>query len=225
MYIIAIDTCRGRGSVSLTKSGKLLVERNEPDGGKLAERLVGMINSCLEEAGCSFSNIDLLAVTIGPGSFTGIRIGMAAAKGLRIATKIPLIGISTLQATAFAAQKKLKPEESIISVLHDAKRGQVYAQRFTNDKTISSIKEPELLSLDDINDYLAKSYLTVTDSDFLDNINNGNSKLAKISFTNADVAMLAEIHFSENKGEYNKNIAPLYIRPPDAKLPKNHASA
>ncbi len=93
-----------------------------------AERLIPMCREACDTAGLSFGDMDALAVTCGPGTFTGVRIGLAAAKGLALALNIPLIGLTTLEVVAQNAV--VAGLEGRIAVAHDARRGEVYMQIF-----------------------------------------------------------------------------------------------
>jgi tRNA threonylcarbamoyladenosine biosynthesis protein TsaB len=96
-----------------------------------SERLMTQVDEVLRAAGCSAGSLDGVAVSSGPGSFTGLRIGMSVAKGLAYAHDIPLIGVSTLEALALhaAAGAGVVPGETVLAVL-DARRDEVYCQMF-----------------------------------------------------------------------------------------------
>ena len=103
-----------------------------------AEALMPMIVSVLEQAGAGFSELDALAVTVGPGSFTGLRVGLAAARGLSLACGIPVVGITTLEAVAYAAAAATDDDrgsEGCILAAIETKRADVYIQFFAADAT------------------------------------------------------------------------------------------
>lgn len=129
--LLAIDTAFERCSAGLLdlRSG-VIVGRAEPEIGKgHAERLMGVVDAVLESASTGYEDIAKLAVTVGPGSFTGLRVGVSAARGLALALGVPAIGVTTLEALAAPHVGCGKP---ILSVL-DAKRGEVYAALFSAD--------------------------------------------------------------------------------------------
>src|SRR6266404_2143129 len=105
MLLLAIDTAGPDCAVALARSGadggKILVRTSERIGRGRAERLMPMIESALAEAGADFADLDRVAVTTGPGSFTGVRVGIAAARGLALALDIPAVGVRSLDALAF----------------------------------------------------------------------------------------------------------------------------
>ena len=102
-----------------------LAEIKEP--GAHAEKLLLLVDELFEKAGLSFADLDAVAVSQGPGSYTGLRIGVSTAKGIAYALEIPLIGINTLQ--AMAASQSVAPGDYVVAVL-DARRKEVYTQTF-----------------------------------------------------------------------------------------------
>lgn len=96
-----------------------------------AERLIGQIDEALRGAGIALAAVDAIAVSIGPGSFTGLRIGVSVAKGLAYAASLPMIGVPTLTALAqHAAVVDAMPEGTAILAALDARRDEVYCQLF-----------------------------------------------------------------------------------------------
>jgi tRNA threonylcarbamoyladenosine biosynthesis protein TsaB len=104
-----------------------------------AERLVPMVEEVRAEAGLAWSAIDLICVTVGPGSFTGVRIGLAAAQGFALACDLPILGVTTLEALACAAP----PDRAVLAAI-DARRGQLYAQAFAPG--LRPLSPPQALS-------------------------------------------------------------------------------
>ncbi|WP_085341006.1 tRNA (adenosine(37)-N6)-threonylcarbamoyltransferase complex dimerization subunit type 1 TsaB [Aquidulcibacter paucihalophilus] len=103
MLILAIDTALNACSVAVLRSGEVLVSRVEPMAKGQAERLAPMVGEVLAEAGVTAPQIDRIAVTRGPGAFTGLRIGLAFARGFALALDRPCLGISTLEVLAHGA--------------------------------------------------------------------------------------------------------------------------
>jgi tRNA threonylcarbamoyladenosine biosynthesis protein TsaB len=136
MDILAFDTCFDACSASVARSRdggvEVLASALERFETGHAERLVPMIDEIMARAGTTFADIGRLAVTIGPGTFTGTRIGIAAARGLALATGIAVVGASSLAVMAEVAVRELgerKVDEDFL-VTVDARRGEVYAQLF-----------------------------------------------------------------------------------------------
>ena len=103
MKILAVDTALGACSVALLRGEEVLAHIFEPMDRGHAERLAPMVDEAMKAAKTDFAALDRLAVTVGPGTFTGQRVGLAFMRGLRLALKRPLTGVTTLEAIAAAA--------------------------------------------------------------------------------------------------------------------------
>lgn len=114
-------------SVALHERGALLALAEIKEPGAHAEKLLLLVDEVFEKAELSFGDLDAVAVSQGPGSYTGLRIGVSTAKGIAYGLDIPLIGINTLQ--AMAASQPLNQGEFVVAVL-DARRMEVYTQTF-----------------------------------------------------------------------------------------------
>ncbi len=129
--VLAIDTALGACSVCVMEAGRTLpiaFDVEEMATGH-AEALMPMIQRVMAQVEGGFSSLERVAVTVGPGSFTGLRIGIAAARGIGLAASIPVVGVSTL--SAYAAPL-VNPEESgVIAVGIDARHGALFFQAFT----------------------------------------------------------------------------------------------
>ncbi|WP_051554485.1 tRNA (adenosine(37)-N6)-threonylcarbamoyltransferase complex dimerization subunit type 1 TsaB [Desulfobulbus elongatus] len=127
VLILAIETATGCGSVALTRgagpTGKVLAEYTLQPEVTHARRLLGSVDAVMAAAGVGWSELAAVAVSQGPGSFTGLRIGMAAAQGLALAADVPLVPVPTLD--GLAAQ--VVPVDLPICCLLDARKQQVYA--------------------------------------------------------------------------------------------------
>ena len=128
MLTLAIDTASAacQACIHDSDADRVLGFATETIGRGHAERLLPVIDAALDAAGVSLSGIDRIAVTVGPGSFTGIRVGLSAARGLALALGCECIGIDTLEALAAGHPETAGP---ILAVL-DARRGEVYAALF-----------------------------------------------------------------------------------------------
>lgn len=131
MTVLGIDTATSRGSVALARPGTVLASASLVERGAHARELLGRIDRLLEETGIERSGLGALAVTLGPGSFTGVRVGLATAKGLAYALDVGLAGLSTLEALARAAIGEMReaPARRLCAVI-EAGRGEVYAALF-----------------------------------------------------------------------------------------------
>lgn len=134
--ILSIETATLAGSVSLTRGNKVLLTLSGDNQVSHSNRLLSEIHDVLSQTGYSLPDIDFFAVATGPGSFTGLRIGIATVKGLAYTLKRPCIGVPTLQAVAHSA----KGCERVVAVL-PAGRGEVFVQMF-------QVSSEEVLPLD-----------------------------------------------------------------------------
>jgi tRNA threonylcarbamoyladenosine biosynthesis protein TsaB len=126
-YILNIETATKNCSVALAQEGKIILCKEiAEEGYSHAERLHVFIEEIIQEAGITFQDLTAIAVSQGPGSYTGLRIGVSAAKGLCFALNLPLIAVDTLQ--ILASQAKVK--EGFIVPMLDARRMEVYSAIF-----------------------------------------------------------------------------------------------
>jgi tRNA threonylcarbamoyladenosine biosynthesis protein TsaB len=120
--LLGIETSHDLGGVALVRGRECLVETSSTGKLKHSEELLILINTALGSSHLALEDVDGIAVSIGPGSFTGLRVGLAAAKGLCLSRAKPLIGVPTLDALASMVRDEEVPVHTII----DAKRGEVY---------------------------------------------------------------------------------------------------
>ena len=122
MKILAISTSSSNASVALLEDDKCIKELNICDEKTHSEKLMPLIDELFKSVNSTIDEIDLIACDVGPGSFTGIRIGVATVKGLALAKKIKVIGCSSLEALAYNMQNA----DNICSII-DARNNQVYS--------------------------------------------------------------------------------------------------
>jgi tRNA threonylcarbamoyl adenosine modification protein YeaZ len=130
MKILAIDTSQAAVSACIMgDGGALLARETQLMARGHAEALLPLLQRVSQAAGVAFSSLERIAVVVGPGSFTGIRIGIAAGRALGLAAGVPVVGVSAL--AAFAAPLIGREGAGVIAAAVDAKHGQVYVQGFT----------------------------------------------------------------------------------------------
>jgi tRNA threonylcarbamoyladenosine biosynthesis protein TsaB len=145
--VLAVDTALGATSAAIldTDGNRILAEECLPMERGHAEALMPMVQRVLAASGLDFARIDRFAVTIGPGSFTGLRIGIAAARGFALVHDRPAVGISSL--AAFAAPVLFGAERSSVAAAIDARHGMVFFQAMGVDgRTLAG---PGLYSVED----------------------------------------------------------------------------
>jgi len=124
--VLALDAALSACSVAVLFEGELVAHRRSDMARGQAAALLPMVRAAMSEAAFSYESIDLVAVSIGPGHFTGLRIGLAAAQGLALAWGLPLEGVTTLEAVAAAAAAEPYP----LVVALETKREDLYVQTF-----------------------------------------------------------------------------------------------
>ncbi|MAP19128.1 MAG: tRNA (adenosine(37)-N6)-threonylcarbamoyltransferase complex dimerization subunit type 1 TsaB, partial [Aurantimonas sp.] len=144
--LLAVDTAFARCSVGLfDMDAGVMLAGDEPEIGKgHAEQLFGIIDDVLNAAGADYGSLRRIAVTVGPGSFTGLRVGVSAVRGLALTLGVPAVGVTTLEVLA---APHLAADRVVLSVL-DAKRGEVYAALYDSDG--AALKEPAALAPEDL---------------------------------------------------------------------------
>ena len=132
--LLAFDTSGPACRLAVTRGGDVLAMAEEAMAKGQAERLMPLVAELLARAGLGLNQLDALAVGIGPGNFTGIRLSVAAARGLALSLGIPAIGVSALEA---AVEEAPRPALACL----DARRGAVYVQRFGDGATLPALIE------------------------------------------------------------------------------------
>lgn len=132
MRVLVIDTALDACTAAVFEDGRALGVRSEAMARGHSERLGGFVRDAVADAG-GFEGLDRVGVTVGPGSFTGLRVGLAFAQGLGAALDLPVIGVSTLAALARTADGG----EGATAAVIDARRGQVYVQLFVDGAPVS----------------------------------------------------------------------------------------
>ena len=193
-----------------------------------SERLMPMVREVLSEAGADFPDLDLLAVTTGPGAFTGLRIGLAAARGMALAGDLACFGVTTLDAVAAGVSETERQKANVLVVL-DSKRAEVYAQAFRSD--LRPLSEAQALMPADLAALMANGE---GDADRVLVAGDGAGQViqalkdkgieAVLSTAPGvpDAATVAAIAAERwSSGQPAEPLRPLYLRPPDAKASKN----
>ena len=143
MKILAVDTATKSCSVAVIDGESLLAESTVADNQTHARHLLQMIDAVLGQARLEIGELDGLAVSIGPGSFTGLRIGIASIKGLAYSLKKPVVGVSSLKALAYQCRQK----PYLICSIIDARKQEVYCCRYRSDSGQLEQEGPEQVAL------------------------------------------------------------------------------
>jgi tRNA threonylcarbamoyladenosine biosynthesis protein TsaB len=217
MKILAVDTALGACSVAVLDGDKTLAHRFVAMERGHAEALAPMVDEVMREAGLGFAALDRLAVTTGPGTFTGQRVGLAFMRGLRVALKRPLIGVTTLEAMCAAAMAE--SGASFAVAIHDAKREEAYLAVASKSATVL---EPLLLRLEDVAVKISASIpagasvaLAGTAAPMIGEEMRGVATITSVR--QPDALWVARL--AARAPEQKETPQPLYLRAPDAKLP------
>lgn len=228
MRVLAIDTACAACSAALWTERGVAASRLEPMERGQAEAIMPMIVAVVEEGGGGFAALDLVAVTVGPGSFTGLRTGLATARGIALSRDLPLVGVTTTESVALAARRAAPREAAGLPVVValETRRADLYLQCF--DSGLEPLGEPEavdpgaaavkmpaggaLLAGDAAPRLLAAAAARV------------RRRIVVASATTfPDAAAVAEIGARRWAGGDGTGahapVAPLYLRPPDARRP------
>ena len=222
MKILAFDTSAKVASVALTDGAKLLGVSNIDNGLTQSELLLPMAKDMLDALKISIEDIDLLACSVGPGSFTGVRIGVSLVKGLAFERQIPTVAVSTLEALA----QNLYPLDGVIVPVMDARRAQVYTALFTvEDGELKRLSPDEAISLTELEGRVAeydRVYLVGDGYDTATRALAGKVKglcptpIGLRGESAASVALCAERAYARGEAIPDTEILPTYLRMPQA---------
>lgn len=212
--LLSLDSSAVTASVALTDGQKIINNEFLNSGLTHSETLMPMVKRVMN--GLDYSDLDAIAVNVGPGSFTGIRIGVAAAKGFAFVNNTPCIAVSTLESIAY----NFVDTDCIVCAVMDARRMQFYNALFrVRGKKVQRICDDRAISIEDLSRDIAKydNVIIAGDGAMLccENLSTDNFKLAdeNLVYQNAlGVAMAAE-----NKKEVSHTqLVPVYLRPSQA---------
>jgi tRNA threonylcarbamoyladenosine biosynthesis protein TsaB len=221
MKLLAVDTALGACSAAILDGELVLAHALETMERGHAERLAPMVQEVMSSSATGFDALDRLAVTVGPGTFTGQRVGYAFMRGLRLALGRPLIGITTLAAMAHAAMAQTGAGAA--AVLHDAKRGEVYFLLVTKERVVVadrlvSLEEAVRTILEFYNDFGARLSVAGTAArQALDALQAQGCDCSPSDIVAPDALWVARL--ARIAPEPATVPRPLYLRPPDARLP------
>ncbi len=228
MKVLGLDTATSGCSAALwsgTDEGAdatLTARRNPPMARGQAEALVPMIQAVLAEAGVAAAALDRIAVTVGPGAFTGLRIALAAARGFAVAHEVPVIGITTFDAVAHGLPAEERAGRAVLVVV-DSRRAEPFLQLF--DDRLNAVGAPAMLEPAAVPGWLAgllpagAPLLVAGDGAALalPHLEPRGGVVPATGNGVPDAAVVAALGASRPVG---LPAAPFYLRPPDVTLPK-----
>lgn len=209
LKILAVDTALGACSVAVLDGENVLAHHFEDMVRGHAEALAPMVDDTMRKAGIAFAALDRLAVTTGPGTFTGQRVGLAFMRGLRIALKKPLVGVTTLEAMAFATGGEHA------AAIHDARRDEAYLLlRDKEEVILPPTVMPFAEAVARIRDFGPCALCGTGAAAAKTTLDNG---FQLTDIRQPDALWAARLAMTQPLS--NTPPAPLYLRAPDAKLP------
>ncbi len=219
MNVLALDTATSACSAALWRDGMVLAHRFAMMPRGQSEALLPMVRDVMRESGCGFPDLGLIAVTVGPGAFTGLRIGLAAARGMALASGVDCLGLTTLEAVAHGVPAAERDGAPILVAL-ESKRADIYAQVFSSD--LAPLGSPRALLPEDLAEMVPSGTVRVVGDA-------AERTAAALAAAGADAIVSTAIGVPDaatiaglaagRAGQVAGPPAPLYLRPPDVRIP------
>lgn len=228
MNLLAFDTACDACSVALWRDGATVAHDVKIMARGQSEELVPMIERVMRQAGSDFASLSAVAVTAGPGAFTGLRIALATARAIALAASRPAIGISTFEAIAWAAAREDAAATHRLVVAIDTKRDDLYVQSFVRDNSalgFAAVGDGAVLSAAEVAAGLPSGPLLLA-GDGARHLaaaladDGSRVRIARATVPDAaDVAAMAAVRL--DSGAPPPPLRPLYLRPPAVRLPSD----
>ena len=206
MKVLGVDTALGACSVAILDGEKILSQQFVPMARGHAEALAPMAADVMRDAGLGFDALDRLAVTTGPGTFTGQRVGLAFMRGLKLALKKPLVGVTSMEAMAVATQKNK------VAVIHDARRDEAYLLFWDGGVVLEPMVMGFAAAIEEIRSFSPQIIAGTGAAQAA-----AQTSIPASEITQPDALWVARLAMTRNADDAPP--APLYLRAPDAKLP------
>jgi tRNA threonylcarbamoyladenosine biosynthesis protein TsaB len=205
MLILGIEASNGKCSVTLSLKDQIIYSTYNSENSKQAEYLVVMAQEVMKRSGYNFEDIDYIATSIGPGSFTGIRIAISAAKGFAIALGKKVIGVSNFETIFYRIERQVKDSANKIAIIN-AYRDELYVCKQGS--------EPQLIHK---NALAIEEGFVVAGSGALEAVSLQNVEILP-RFPIPDSRFICKVAYEKILSNDLTEAVALYIRPPDAKL-------
>jgi tRNA threonylcarbamoyladenosine biosynthesis protein TsaB len=240
MRVLALDTTGRAGSVALVEHGRIVDERSGDASRTHAERLPGELVALIEAHGLELGSFDLFAVAAGPGSFTGLRIGIATMQGLAFVTGRRMVAVSALEALGHVASRGL-PAGASVAAWIDAQRGDIFgalyrvgqAPLFSPDRLVElappAVADPAAILADWSRHHQIESATFVGDGAVryraVITARDGSAHVMPPPLLAGAVGGIAAVRAGLGQAVHPAAIHPLYVRRPDAELDREKKSA
>ncbi len=237
MNILALETSTKNFSMALAQNGKVRRSRNVILDKILSSSIIPAIEKILREAGMNAKMLDGIAVGLGPGSFTSLRVGLATVKGLAFGLNTPVVGFSSLDILAGNALRKKAPRTEWVCVMNDARRGFVYSAVYRRkDQGLERQDDPSLSSPDEVLRHLQGEVLFIGDAVavYQDHIRSAGLKGKKyrpvlaektLWFPQAkELLALALPRFERGQADDPDRLSPVYLYPENCQVDQIRAA-
>lgn len=219
MLILTIETCTDTSTLGLVRDGAVLAEAAFPGRYTLARRLLLRLEWLLNECALSKADIEAVAVSLGPGSFTGVRIGATVAKTLALWRQMPVLGISTLEALAYPFRHC---RQALLAPVINARRAQVYLALFSSDGGVLRRHTADLVLSAEPMGALLRDHRGENDATLLIGVTDGLPEAFQQQFsalspvrslvTPHALAALAAERLARGEQDDPMTLAPIYLR-------------
>jgi tRNA threonylcarbamoyladenosine biosynthesis protein TsaB len=214
--ILLLETATSSCSVALSENGKIIAVREANERNIHASHITLFIEELMIQTGKKYSDLKAVAVSKGPGSYTGLRIGVSTAKGLCYALDIPLLGIDTLEAMASGLLSKMEVQQSDLLIpMIDARRMEVYTGIFQKDLKVIEQVNAKIVDASSFDQFSDRNLILFGDgAGKFKELFSGQNNIRFIDFTNSaeDLNFLAFRKFNDNETENTAYFEPFYLK-------------
>lgn len=221
--ILNIETATGICSVGISQNGQMLSLRESPQQYDHAAQITLLVEACCTEAGVKLRDLDAVAVSRGPGSYTSLRIGSSVAKAICYAMGIPFIAVDTLESLAMAAINKEKVKGLYIPMI-DARRMEVYTAVYDHQGLRLEAPNALVVKPDSFNHYLDSGQPLVFSGNGASKcepvINYPQARFSQVVCSATNLVPLAEEQYNNRQFEDVAYYEPFYLKPPNITKPK-----
>lgn len=218
MRVLGIDSATANASVGLWSDGSIVAEQHTSSRNHAAS-LLPLIDAVLSEAGCAIAQLDALAVSAGPGSFSGLRVGLSIAKGVALASGLPIFAVSTLEALAAT----IADREGYICCLIDAHKGELYMACFeARAARLRRLSEDCIVTVGDAAASMPKPCVVIGDA--MQRYGDSLSSIADVEILPFPAfgprgGIVAALGATQGQGGVDSaSLEPFYIRPPEVRV-------
>ena len=224
-FILNIESATGVCSVCVSRGADILAFREASETFQHAKVLTNLIDKCLRDSGFGLEEMDAVAVSSGPGSYTSLRVGLSTAKGICYALGLPLIGVGTLRALALAAKNELEDEAAIYCPMIDARRMEVYCEIFDGQGNPLSEAAAKIIDEHSFKQFFEQSKTMVFCGNGAEKCRNVlNDPCALFCPLECSATYLPELSLQRYLKQEFEDVAyftPHYLKPPNITIPKN----